>query len=95
MTCCHDRPANRLRGESADNGGFLGEARCSTRFHPGLLRSRIYGKNLRFTLTLEPNNRELKSKHEWAQKMRAEGKYTIPSTIGDDKQFNPFLRTGQ
>ena len=50
-------------------------------------------KNLRFALTLEPNNRELKSKHEWAQRMRAEGKYTIPSTIGNEKQFNPFLRT--
>ena len=25
--------------------------------------------------------------------MRAEAKYTIPSTIGDEKQFNPFLRT--
>jgi hydroxyacylglutathione hydrolase len=50
-------------------------------------------KNLRFALTLEPNNRALKSKYEWAQKMRAEGKYTVPSAIGDEKQFNPFLRT--
>ena len=50
-------------------------------------------KNLRFALTLEPNNRVLKSKYEWAQTTRAEGKYTIPSTIGDEKQFNPFLRT--
>lgn len=25
--------------------------------------------------------------------MRAEGKYTIPSTIGEEKRFNPFLRT--
>jgi hydroxyacylglutathione hydrolase len=51
-------------------------------------------KNLRFALTLEPNNQALKAKHEWAKQMRAEGKYTIPSTIGDEKQFNPFLRTG-
>ena len=50
-------------------------------------------KNLRFALTLEPNNQALKSKYEWTQNVRAEGKYTIPSTIGDEKQFNPFLRT--
>jgi hydroxyacylglutathione hydrolase len=49
--------------------------------------------NLRFALTLEPNNPALKAKYEWARKARAEGKYTIPSTIGDEKLFNPFLRT--
>lgn len=50
-------------------------------------------KNLRFALTLEPNNQALKQKYEWTRKLRAEGKYTIPSTIGDEKRFNPFLRT--
>jgi hydroxyacylglutathione hydrolase len=50
-------------------------------------------KNLRFALTLEPSNQMLKSKHDWAVKARAEGKYTIPSTIGEEKQINPFLRT--
>jgi len=50
-------------------------------------------KNLRFALTLEPNNQPLKAKHQWAQAMRAKGEYTIPSTIGEEKQMNPFLRT--
>jgi hydroxyacylglutathione hydrolase len=50
-------------------------------------------KNLRFALTLEPSNQVLKRKYEWAKSVRAEGKYTIPSTIGDEKSFNPFLRT--
>ncbi len=50
-------------------------------------------KNLRFALTLEPSNPALRNKYEWAQKVRADGKYTIPSTIGDEKRFNPFLRT--
>ena len=50
-------------------------------------------KNLRFALTLEPGNDALKQKYEWTRKTRAEGKYTIPSTIGDEKRFNPFLRT--
>jgi hydroxyacylglutathione hydrolase len=50
-------------------------------------------KNLKFALTLEPNNEALKHKYDWARKVRAAGKYTIPSTIGDEKQFNPFMRT--
>jgi hydroxyacylglutathione hydrolase len=50
-------------------------------------------KNLRFALTLEPNNEALKAKYEWARKKRSAGESTIPSTIGDEKQFNPFLRT--
>jgi len=49
-------------------------------------------KNLRFALTLEPNNPDIKAKHEWALKMRAEGKWTVPSTIGEEKRINPFLR---
>jgi len=49
-------------------------------------------KNLQFALTLEPGNSALKAKYEWARKMRAGGKYTIPSTIGDEKLINPFLR---
>jgi hydroxyacylglutathione hydrolase len=50
-------------------------------------------KNLQFALTLEPTNQVLKAKYDWTVKMRRDGKYTIPSTIGDEKQFNPFLRT--
>ena len=50
-------------------------------------------KNLRFALTLEPNNTALKTKHEWAKKITSEGGYTVPSTIEDEKRTNPFLRT--
>ncbi|HUA35579.1 MAG TPA: hydroxyacylglutathione hydrolase [Candidatus Binataceae bacterium] len=50
-------------------------------------------KNLRFALTLEPGNAALKAKHDWAVKARAEGKWTVPSTIADEKKTNPFLRT--
>jgi hydroxyacylglutathione hydrolase len=50
-------------------------------------------KNLAFALTLEPGNRALSAKHEWAVRTRREGKWTVPSTIGEEKQFNPFLRT--
>lgn len=50
-------------------------------------------KNLEFALTLEPGNQALKAKYAWAKQTRAAGQFTIPSTIGDEKQFNPFLRT--
>ncbi|HKD69978.1 MAG TPA: hydroxyacylglutathione hydrolase [Candidatus Binataceae bacterium] len=50
-------------------------------------------KNLAFALTLEPGNRALVAKHQWAERTRREGKWTVPSTIGEEKQFNPFLRT--
>ena len=50
-------------------------------------------KNLRFALTLEPSNDALKRKYDWTRETRAAGKFTIPSTIGEEKLFNPFLRT--
>jgi len=50
-------------------------------------------KNLRFALTLEPGNAALKAKYEWTRKVRAAGQYSIPSTIAEEKSFNPFLRT--
>src|SRR5579885_843475 len=50
-------------------------------------------KNLAFALTLEPGNKALQAKHQWAERMRREGKWTVPSSIGEEKQFNPFLRT--
>jgi hydroxyacylglutathione hydrolase len=49
-------------------------------------------KNLEFARTLEPNNRALAAKYEWAVRTRREGKWTVPSTIGEEKQYNPFLR---
>lgn len=50
-------------------------------------------KNLRFALTLEPNNARLKAKHEWSKKVTSEGAHTVPSTIEDEKATNPFLRS--
>ena len=50
-------------------------------------------KNLEFALTLEPNNRALRQKYEWAVQTRRQGKWTIPATIGEEKSYNPFLRT--
>lgn len=49
-------------------------------------------KNLRFALTLEPENRALKEKHAWAVAQMKKGGTTVPTTIGSEKETNPFFR---
>jgi hydroxyacylglutathione hydrolase len=51
-------------------------------------------KNLRFALTLEPNNAPLQAKHSWAAAEVKAGGVTTPTTIGSEKDTNPFLRWG-
>src|SRR4051812_5800405 len=48
--------------------------------------------NLRFALTLEPKNHKLIFRAERVQGMRARGLSTVPSTLEEEKQTNPFLR---
>jgi hydroxyacylglutathione hydrolase len=49
-------------------------------------------KNLQFALTLEPSNAKAQAKLQWAQEMRAKKQPTIPSTVAEEKEFNPFVR---
>jgi hydroxyacylglutathione hydrolase len=49
-------------------------------------------KNLRFALTLEPSNPELRQKHAWAVEQTRLHRPTTPTTIGSEKATNPFLR---
>ena len=49
-------------------------------------------KNLRFALTLEPNNQELQRKHAWAVEQRRHNQPTVPTTIASEKATNPFFR---
>jgi hydroxyacylglutathione hydrolase len=51
--------------------------------------------NLRWALAVEPANRSLQQWYQLAQQLRAEGIPTLPSTIGQERATNPFLRTGQ
>jgi len=48
--------------------------------------------NLRFALAVDPDNKALQEKHEWAKKQRENGNFTIPSTVAGEKSFNPFMR---
>jgi hydroxyacylglutathione hydrolase len=49
--------------------------------------------NARFALTLEPGNRDLQVRMKAVAARRAKGEPTMPSSIGLEKQTNPFLRT--
>lgn len=47
--------------------------------------------NARFALTVDPGNEMLVQRAEEIDRLRAEGKPTIPSTIGLENDTNPFL----
>ena len=49
-------------------------------------------KNLRFAHELEPGNADIAAKLARVERLRAEGKPTVPSTIAEEKHTNPFLR---
>jgi len=49
-------------------------------------------KNLRFAMTVEPENERIKQKLNWAEQQRKENKPTVPSTIQDELESNPFMR---
>ena len=48
--------------------------------------------NIKFALTVEPDNPALKARAEEVARLRAENKPTIPSLLGDEKKANVFLR---
>jgi hydroxyacylglutathione hydrolase len=51
--------------------------------------------NLHFALTVEPENAAIHSKLSWATQQTACGQATVPSTIGEELQYNPFMRVDQ
>jgi hydroxyacylglutathione hydrolase len=48
--------------------------------------------NARFALTVEPQNRSLQQRAADVVRLRAAGKPTVPSTLGEERATNPFLR---
>jgi hydroxyacylglutathione hydrolase len=51
--------------------------------------------NARFAVTIEPDNQELQQRFEEIKRLRADGKATLPTTIGLEKRTNPFLRVNE
>jgi hydroxyacylglutathione hydrolase len=48
--------------------------------------------NGKFALTVDPQNAALKARFAEVEKLRAADKPTLPTTIGEEKKTNPFLR---
>ena len=48
--------------------------------------------NARFALTVEPQNRALQERAATVARLRAQGKATVPTTLGEERATNPFLR---
>lgn len=79
------------------------EDMCVTMQRLGLLppETRVFAgheytlKNLQFALTVEPENVQAQRKILWAQEQRAQGLPTVPSTVSDERGFNPFMRVAE
>jgi hydroxyacylglutathione hydrolase len=48
--------------------------------------------NARFALSVDPDNRVLQARAAEVERLRAAGQPTVPSTLGDERAANPFLR---
>jgi len=51
--------------------------------------------NVRFALTIEPDNPALKERAEEVKRLRAENKPTVPTLLGQEKKANVFLRADE
>ena len=51
--------------------------------------------NLRFAAAVEPANDDLRRHIEWCSATRERGRPTLPSSIGREREINPFLRCGE
>jgi hydroxyacylglutathione hydrolase len=51
--------------------------------------------NVKFALTIEPDNAALQARAAEVTKLRAEGKPTVPTLLGEEKKANVFLRADE
>ncbi|XP_055856595.1 hydroxyacylglutathione hydrolase, mitochondrial isoform X1 [Episyrphus balteatus] len=49
-------------------------------------------QNLSYARHVEPQNEDVLKRIEWCKLRRAESSPTVPSTIGEEKLWNPFMR---
>lgn len=51
--------------------------------------------NLSFAAAVEPDNADIASYRDAAQTLRERGESTLPSTVGQERRINPFLRVAE
>lgn len=60
---------------------------------PTIISAHEYtASNAKFALSVEPGNEELMARAKKIMEMRERGEPTVPSTIGEEKRTNPFVR---
>ncbi|XP_017277352.1 hydroxyacylglutathione hydrolase, mitochondrial [Kryptolebias marmoratus] len=52
-------------------------------------------KNMKFAVLVEPENNKAKEMLSWARARDEDDKPTVPSTLGDEFDYNPFLRLSE
>ena len=82
-----------FEGEAADMHRSLNEVLAelpgSTRVFCG---HEYTVSNLEFAQRLEPDNEAIDRKLEWSRAQRLERRPTVPSTLGEERTYNPFMR---
>ena len=51
--------------------------------------------NIKFARAVDPDNSMLAAREERAKRLRAAGRPTLPSTLGEERATNPFLRCAE
>ena len=51
--------------------------------------------NIRFARAVDPDNADLAAREERARRLRDAGRPTLPSTLGEERATNPFLRCAE
>jgi hydroxyacylglutathione hydrolase len=51
--------------------------------------------NIKFARAVDPDNSVLAAREERAKRLRAAGRPTLPSTLGEERATNPFLRCAE
>ena len=85
--------AGRLYSKAPDNGRSLMRLAAlppETAVYSG---HEYTAANLRFAITVEPDNADSRRHQEQVHELRARNEPTLPSTIELEKRINPFLRT--
>jgi hydroxyacylglutathione hydrolase len=67
----------------------LGALPDETRIYPG---HEYTEKNLRFAASVLPGDEAVARRLEVVRAVRAEGRPTVPATLGEERRTNPFLR---
>ncbi|MGY2052070.1 hydroxyacylglutathione hydrolase [Methylobacterium sp. JK268] len=51
--------------------------------------------NARFALAADPENQNLRARADLAERAKRDGRFLIPTTLGEEKATNPFLRAAE